>query len=131
LLLKDSVPAPTTSTKASNPANEQRLEAIMEIKNSDKLNIPSETGVAKTAGSRLTADAKSRAAKAAEAVASSDRVTLTPAAQLLVAAEHADAGDAPVDHARVDALRAAIANGTHRVNAEHIAKRLIKMDNDR
>ena len=98
----------------------------MEIKNSGKVNIAGD-GVAKTSSARPTPE-KGGAGKTAASAAPSDRVTLTPAARLLVATDHADA---PFDRARVDALRAAITAGTYRVAAQRIAERLISADNDR
>ena len=55
-----------------------------------------------------------------------DRVTLTDAAQRLLKAEESEA---PVDRARVDAIRKSIDDGTYQPNSARIAEKLISQDN--
>lgn len=59
-----------------------------------------------------------------------DQLTLTESAQRLLDAARS-AGDAsPVDQARVDAVRASIADGSYVIDPERIAAGLLKMDQD-
>lgn len=99
----------------------------MEIKNSGNPSISGERVPAKVSAHRTPAADRARPGDAAPAAPAGDRVTLTPAAQRMVATNATDPG-APVDRARVDALRDAIANGTYRVDSERIADRLLHLE---
>ncbi len=60
-----------------------------------------------------------------------DRVTLTAAAQrLLELADSAPAGTAPVDQARINAIRQSIDDGTYEINHAQVVDRLLSFDND-
>jgi negative regulator of flagellin synthesis FlgM len=52
-----------------------------------------------------------------------DRVELTPHARVI-----GGGGDAPVDGARVDALRRQIADGSYRIDAQRIAGKLLDLE---
>jgi len=60
----------------------------------------------------------------ATAVRREDRLELTSSARLL-SETASDSDSAPVDAARVERLRAAIASGTYRIDAGRIADRLL------
>lgn len=97
------------------------------IKNLTKLPPPREPGVQRTEGARTAVPAGTAPAPREAA----ERVTLTEAARSLLQLRGAGADAAPVDPARVEALRAAIADGTYEIDAERIAERLIALDNNR
>ncbi|MFS8607687.1 MAG: flagellar biosynthesis anti-sigma factor FlgM [Gammaproteobacteria bacterium] len=101
----------------------------MEIRNGTKIDAGRDAAsevrsTARRGGGRVDA------AKEAPASAGGDRVTLTDAAQrLLRSAENEDG--APVDSKRVAEIRAAIENGTYRIDSRKIARALIAHDNPR
>ena len=67
---------------------------------------------------------KAGAAKSEAGVADTDRLDLTASARVL-----GDSGtDAPIDSARVDKLRQAIADGSYRIDADRIAGRLLDLE---
>jgi len=80
------------------------------------------TGIARPIELRSENAGKSEAAGKVEQTAtqSFDSVT-TPAAELA-------AQGAPIDTAKVEAIRAALANGTYKVDARAIADRMIALD---
>ena len=71
------------------------------------------------------ADARPDAAGAAKA---GDSVSLTPAAQLLRAAEGRAADTPVVDSQRVSAVRESIANGSFAIDPARIAERMMGME---
>lgn len=56
----------------------------------------------------------------------SDQVTLTPAARRLL--EAGQDASAPINQARVDALRAAVSEGSYQIDAGRIAQRLLAFE---
>lgn len=101
----------------------------MEIRNNStaKTDVRRETtgGVASTARGNQAGEA---AGKSEAAPAQGDRVTLTDTAQRLLQEAAADAG-APVDEAKVAAIRQAIADGSYAVDSKQIAAKLVELDN--
>jgi anti-sigma28 factor (negative regulator of flagellin synthesis) len=57
-------------------------------------------------------------------------VTLTEGALALLGRSDSDVREAQVDPSRIAALRLAIENGTHEINADRIAERLMRMEQD-
>lgn len=100
---------------------------MMEIRDTTKLDIPRDTAT-DAASTRRGGPASGDAGRAEPGgqPTSGDRVTLTPAARHLL--ETTEAG-APVDEAKVAAIRAAIADGSYTVDAGRVAERLIGLDN--
>jgi negative regulator of flagellin synthesis FlgM len=64
------------------------------------------------------------------AIAASDSVRLTEVGSELAAAARGAGEPAPFDSAKVAAVRAALADGTHRVDAQLIADRLLAVEKD-
>lgn len=95
----------------------------MEIKN--PLIKALNSGVRSPAGERAGPAAEGPTARR-EAASTSDQVTLTAAARSLLNA--GQEASAPVDTARVAALREAIADGSYRVDAGRVAERLFALE---
>jgi negative regulator of flagellin synthesis FlgM len=76
---------------------------------------------------RPESPSKRESSKPEEAASGSDQLTLTSVGQLL--AESASA-EAPVDRAKVEALREAIANGSYEADAEKIADKMLRMERE-
>jgi negative regulator of flagellin synthesis FlgM len=100
----------------------------MEIKNSGKPGIAGGHAAGTPAPQKPSAQ-KSHHAEA-KAPAPGDRVTLTPAAQRLVSSDAIES-EPPVDRARVETLREALADGRYRVDAQRVAERLIRVERER
>ena len=101
----------------------------MEIRNNDtpKTDVRRETAGEVTASAR--GNQAGQAAGTSEASPSQgDRVTLTETAQRLLQGTATDAG-APVDEAKVSAIRQAIADGSYTVDSKQIAAKLVELDN--
>jgi len=80
------------------------------------------TGIARAIEVRSDSVAKSEAAaKVEQAPAQGSSTITTPAAELA-------AQGAPIDTAKVEAIRTAIANGTYKIDAKAIADRMIALD---
>lgn len=94
----------------------------MEIHNNP--NITGRTTGEVEQGNRSTSAGSRAADSATTARPHGDQVTLTEAAQRLLQRGESDAG-APVNEARVAALRSAIANGNYEVDSATIANRLV------
>jgi len=73
---------------------------------------------------------RAQAAKEGQKPATADRVTLTETVQRLLRGAESEGG-APVDSSRVAEIRAAIENGTYRIDSRKIAEALIAHDNPR
>ncbi|MCC5869992.1 MAG: flagellar biosynthesis anti-sigma factor FlgM [Gammaproteobacteria bacterium] len=95
----------------------------MEIKN--PLIKALTTGTRNPAGERAEPAAGGQTARR-EAASTSDQVTLTAAARSLLEAGRET--NAPVDAARVAALREAIADGSYRVDAGRVAEQLFALE---
>lgn len=76
--------------------------------------------------SRLGGNAGATGADAARAGA--DSVQLTDSARALQRSEQAGANGAPVDAARVERLRQAVADGSYQVDATRIAGKLLALE---
>ena len=98
----------------------------MEIRNNPKIDGRRDTAGDVTPSSRPRDTAAGAAPKSDSPAAAGDRVTLTDAAQRLLKAEESEA---PVDRAKVDAIRRSIADGTYQPNSARIAEKLIETEN--
>ena len=96
----------------------------MEIENNHLSILARQTNGAAT-HREPAADARPDAAGAAKA---GDSVSLTPAAQLLRAAEGRAADTPVVDSQRVSAVRESIANGSFAIDPARIAERMMGME---
>lgn len=86
------------------------------------INAVGPTGIARTLGVRSEGVAKNDpVTKVDSADAQAPGAITTPAAELA-------AQGAPIDSAKVASIRAAIANGTYKIDAKAIANRMIEMD---
>lgn len=74
-------------------------------------------------GDRATVGAQ---IKELASTSTSDQVTLTPAARRLL--EAGQDASAPINQARVDALRAAVSEGSYQIDARRIAERLLAVE---
>ncbi len=100
----------------------------MEINKSGKAPIePRSSGGSASKLDTARSDARKTQA-AAGSEAQGDKVTLTGAAQRLLDMARETEG-APVDQAKVEALRQALADGTYQVDPAKIAQALWRMDN--
>lgn len=82
------------------------------------------------AAKRVTAD-EPRAetpARPKDGDAPADQVTLTPTARRLMDASQNASSAPPVDRARVDAIRSAIADGSYDVDAKAVAEKLLQTE---
>lgn len=76
----------------------------------------------------LRFDPAARAAKAAAAPAADAATTEGKAELSALAIEAHDAGSAPVDGAKVERIRQAIADGSYAVDHEKIAAKMVELD---
>ena len=96
------------------------------------MNIKDVTGVSNVRPAdhaKGNAEAKSKASSehATDATGTSDQLSLTSVGQYLAGV--ADQA-APVDRERVDAIRAALANGSYEIDAERVAEKILSLDRD-
>jgi len=86
------------------------------------INAVGPTGIARTMGMRSEGVGRNEpVAKVDPADAQASGAVTTPAAELA-------AQGAPIDTAKVASIRAAIANGTYKIDAKAIADRMIALD---
>ncbi|HEU4669930.1 MAG TPA: flagellar biosynthesis anti-sigma factor FlgM [Dyella sp.] len=86
-----------------------------------------QTGVSQGSGTQTGAPAASGPSDAAGTTAGVDKVNLTDSARAL--AEASRSGDAsPIDTAKVERIRQALASGTYQVNPERIADGMLSME---
>jgi negative regulator of flagellin synthesis FlgM len=91
-------------------------------KEATMINAVGPTGIARTLGVRSEGVAKNEPVAKVDATdAQASGAITTPAAELA-------AQGAPIDTAKVASIREAIANGTYKIDAKAIAKRMIELD---
>lgn len=83
-----------------------------------------------TASRKVSAEGERRAGPAGGPQQRPDTVELTDAARLLERLESQLAGAPDVDQARVDVLRAAVADGSYEINDREIADALLRADRE-
>lgn len=83
-----------------------------------------------TASRKVSADNERRAGSTAGSQERPDTVELTDAARLLERLESELAGAADVDQARIDSLKAAIADGSYQIDDRSIADALLRADRE-
>jgi negative regulator of flagellin synthesis FlgM len=98
----------------------------MEIRNTTKIDGRRDTAGDVAPSARRDDPAAGGVGNSEAPSTTGDRVTLTDAAQRLLKAEQSEA---PVDRAKVDAIRKSIADGTYTVDSSSIAEKLIDADN--
>lgn len=90
---------------------------------------PSPARVVDTAATAAVARAGGDRTKAVDAAPATDSVRLTGEATGLQAAVEGQLGRAaPMDVAKVDSVRAALANGSYKVDPQEIANRLVALE---
>jgi negative regulator of flagellin synthesis FlgM len=83
------------------------------------------------ATNRVASDAPRGDARATpDAHDSADQLTLTPLMRRLIDAAHASGQGAPVDRARVEAIRDQIAQGSYEIDPERIAAALLRTERE-
>jgi negative regulator of flagellin synthesis FlgM len=85
-------------------------------------------GSSPSVGSRSDGDAprKSDAGAAVDSAATSDQLTLTDIGRYLANASN----EPPVDRERVDAIRAALADGSYEIDSARVAAKLLRLDRE-
>lgn len=86
-------------------------------------------GAAGPPATRVAARGSSDPGKAPAAPTATDRLQLSGEASGLISAQREIASAEPnLDQVKIDALRAAIANGTYQINPQEIASRLLALE---
>jgi negative regulator of flagellin synthesis FlgM len=94
---------------------------------------PADTGTTRrvdVAGSPGAAEKSGAASGGGASAASGDKVELTPSALLLQRLEEQIRNLPDIDAERVRAIKEAIAAGEYRVDAQHVADRLARLDRE-
>ena len=100
----------------------------MEIRNGTNIDGRRDAAGEVKSTARRGGDRVQTAKDAAPPAAGDDRVTLTETVQRLLESAGNDRG-APVDSKKVAEIRAAIENGTYRIDSRKIAEALVAFDN--
>lgn len=84
----------------------------------------------KTSASQGTASPRSRQTSSASSnnSSSSEQVNISAEARLLSQVASGLGADAPIDHDKVAALKAALADGSYQINADTIADKMLELD---
>lgn len=103
----------------------------MVIEPGNSLNPPggaSSNGVARNRGTAERPAVKERQEPAAPAPAAGDNVSLSETGQTLARLAAAIEGEPAVDESRVAEVKAALANGSYRIDADAIAGKMLDQD---
>ena len=92
--------------------------------NSNQIN----SGKARSGQKVATADAAAKKPDTKAETTGSETVKISPEAQALNRVSQQMDTDAPVNQEKVDALRAALADGSYSVNAQSIARKMLESD---
>lgn len=84
----------------------------------------------KTSASQGTASTRARQTSSASSnnSSSSEQVNISAEARLLSQVASGLGADAPIDHDKVAALKAALADGSYQINADTIADKMLELD---
>ena len=102
----------------------------MEIRNGMKIDAGRDAAASEVKSTAPRGGDRAQGATDAPRPGAGDRVTLTETAQRLLRGGGGEGG-APVDSSRVAEIRAAIENGTYRIDSRKIAEALVAFDNPR